>query len=99
VRLLSELQHPSIVSYVESFLDNEKQNMCIIMGYAEGGDLTSFLKHKKSVKLSEREIMYHFVQMALALLYMHDKNILHRDLKTQNIFIKHGLIQLGDFGK
>lgn len=98
VRLLTELEHPGIVSHVESFIDGDKQHMCIVMGYCEGGDLAAYLKHKKGVAMRETEILYHFVQMALSLQYMHEKSILHRDLKTQNIFIKNGLIQLGDFG-
>ena len=45
-----------------------------------------------------------FVQIVMALRYVHQQNILHRDLKTQNIFIsrgrdgKMGLVKLGDFG-
>jgi serine/threonine protein kinase len=103
VALLTKLQHPGIVEHIESFTDKPKENMCIVMGYCEGGDLSQFLKHKsqqlgKDGKLSEKEVLYHFIQMALSLNYMHEQNILHRDLKTQNIFIKNGLIQLGDFG-
>lgn len=96
VRLLSQLDHPGIVSLRESFVDNE-QHLCIVMDYCEGGDLSAFFKARKT-RLSENEIIYHFIQMCLALSYMHDKNILHRDLKTQNIFLREGHIQLGDFG-
>ncbi len=98
VQLLTALEHPGIVSHIESFIDGDKQHMCIVMSYCEGGDLAAYLKHKKGVAMSETEICYHFVQMALALLFMHEKNILHRDLKTQNIFVRNGLMQLGDFG-
>lgn len=96
VRLLSELEHPGIVSLRESFIDDE-QHLCIVMDYCEGGDLTAYFKARKS-RLTEAEIIFHFIQMCLSLSYMHDKNILHRDLKTQNIFLRDGLIQLGDFG-
>lgn len=85
VRLLSELEHPGIVEHVESFIDADKAHMCIVMAFCEGGDLAAYLKHKKGVPMREGEVLYHFVQMALALLFMHEKNILHRDLKTQNV--------------
>jgi hypothetical protein len=49
-----------------------------LTGYCEGGDLGAYLKHKKGILLREPEVLYHFVQMALALHYMHEKNILHR---------------------
>jgi NIMA (never in mitosis gene a)-related kinase len=37
-------------------------------------------------------------QITLSLLALHSKSILHRDIKTQNIFIKGGVLKLGDFG-
>ena len=36
------------------------------------------------------------VQMSLALLYLHERKILHRDMKTQNIFLKNGKVRLYD---
>jgi len=98
IRLLSELEHPCIVSYMESFIDRPTETLCVIMAFCDGGDLTAFLKHKKDVKMSEGEVLYHFVQLCLALEYMHFKSILHRDLKTQNVFIQNGMLKLGDFG-
>jgi NIMA (never in mitosis gene a)-related kinase len=48
---------------------------------------------------TEDQILDWFVQMALAIKHIHDKKILHRDLKTQNIFMtQSGQIKIGDFG-
>lgn len=48
---------------------------------------------------SEEQILDWFVQICLALQYVHDSKVLHRDLKTQNIFLtKNGTVKLGDFG-
>ncbi len=100
VRLLNDLSHPSIVAHIESFIDANKSNMCIVLSYCEGGDLAQYIKHaqKKNIHLKEEEILLFFTQMCLALNFMHEKNILHRDLKTANIFLKNGLVKLGDFG-
>eukprot|EP00466_Bigelowiella_natans_P011990 jgi/Bigna1/52279/estExt_Genewise1Plus.C_70002 len=98
VQLLSELAHPGIVEYVESFITLDQRNLCIVMGYCEGGDLTSFLKKRRGRHLPEKDIINLFVQITLALHFVHTRNILHRDLKSQNIFLKDGMVQLGDFG-
>lgn len=71
------------------------------MDYADGGDLyKQITQQKKQGSLfSEDQIMEWFVQICLAIKYIHDKKILHRDLKTQNIFLtKSNHIKLGDFG-
>ncbi|XP_066920931.1 serine/threonine-protein kinase Nek4-like [Clytia hemisphaerica] len=100
VEILSKLRHPNIVSYKESFQTNDG-HLAIIMGYCEGGDLYTKLKKqaKQGEFLTETQIVEWFVQIAMALQYMHDRNILHRDLKTQNIFLtKSKIIKLGDLG-
>ena len=59
------------------------------------------LKNKNKIEklMPENQILDWFVQMALAIKHIHDHKILHRDLKTQNIFMnKSGQIKLGDFG-
>jgi serine/threonine protein kinase len=98
IQLLQSLEHPGIVEYVESFQLPKSSMLCIVMAFCEGGDLTNFVKKQRSMKLAEKDVLDYFVQMALALHYMHSRNILHRDLKTQNIFLKNGFLKLGDFG-
>lgn len=100
IKLLKDLKHPFIISYKGSFIDKFRF-LCIVMDYADGGDLyKQITQQKKQGSLfSEDQIMEWFVQICLAIKYIHDKKILHRDLKTQNIFLtKSNHIKLGDFG-
>nr|XP_054751079.1 serine/threonine-protein kinase Nek4-like isoform X2 [Lytechinus pictus] len=97
-KLLSKLRHPNIVSYKDSF-ESEEGFLYIVMGFCDGGDLYTRLKQQKTVALEERQVVEWFVQIAMALQYMHERNILHRDLKTQNIFLtKSKIIKVGDLG-
>eukprot|EP00158_Paraphelidium_tribonemae_P003582 Partr_v1_DN26237_c1_g1_i7_m48028 putative NIMA-related kinase len=67
----------------------------------EGGTLHDYISHQKQY-LPEREILYLFCQIALALHHVHRHNILHRDLKTTNILISGNgpgkVLKIGDFG-
>ena len=80
--LLSQLHHPNIVSYKESFQDSHGV-LHIVMGYCERGDLSSRLKAYGQQLLPESQVVEWFVQIALALQYLHERNILHRDLKVR----------------
>lgn len=97
VKVLEELKHPNIVSYKDSFFDSENF-FNIVMIYCDGGDIYNKIRSAKGKHFPENEIIDYIVQLGLALSYVHDKKILHRDLKTQNIFIKDGKIRIGDFG-
>lgn len=97
VRLLQDLKHPNIVSYKDSFCDRENFYN-IVMIYCEGGDFYNKIRNAKGKHFPENDIIDWIVQLGLALSYIHDKKILHRDLKTQNIFLKDGKIRIGDFG-
>ncbi|XP_016107395.1 serine/threonine-protein kinase Nek4 isoform X2 [Sinocyclocheilus grahami] len=97
-QLLSQLKHPNIVTYRESW-EGEDCQLYIVMGFCEGGDLYRRLKQQKGELLPERQVVEWFVQIAMALQYLHEKHILHRDLKTQNIFLtKTDIIKVGDLG-
>ncbi|XP_067885372.1 serine/threonine-protein kinase Nek1 isoform X2 [Heterodontus francisci] len=97
VAVLANMKHPNIVQYKESF----EENGClyIVMDYCEGGDLFKCINAQKGILFPEDQILDWFVQICLALKHVHDRKILHRDIKSQNIFLtKDGTVQLGDFG-
>ncbi|XP_021939343.1 serine/threonine-protein kinase Nek8-like isoform X2 [Zootermopsis nevadensis] len=96
VQVLSSLDHPNIISYFGSF---ERDGVLMIkMEYADGGTLAQMLS-RRARRLDEREIIMLFRQIVAAIRYMHDHNILHRDLKTANVFLnKDNTIKVGDFG-
>jgi NIMA (never in mitosis gene a)-related kinase len=81
VKLLSELHHPFIVAYRESFLEGEV--LCIVMQYCDGGDLTTLIKLQDGQFFPEEQILDWFIQLCLALRYIHQRRIIHRDLKCQ----------------
>jgi NIMA (never in mitosis gene a)-related kinase len=98
-QLLKDLNHVNIVSYRCSFVD--KDVLIIIMEFCEMGDLSYHVKKKRSKNesFSETEIMNWFVQICMALEYVHRRRVLHRDLKSQNVFLTaNNTIKLGDFG-
>ncbi|XP_039984827.1 serine/threonine-protein kinase Nek1 isoform X2 [Xiphias gladius] len=97
VAVLAKMSHPNIVQYKESF--EEGGCLYIVMDYCEGGDLFKKINSQKGILFSEEQILAWFVQICLALKHVHDRKILHRDIKSQNIFLtKDGTVQLGDFG-
>ncbi|XP_010388257.1 serine/threonine-protein kinase Nek4 isoform X2 [Corvus cornix cornix] len=97
-QLLSQLRHPNIVTYRESW-QGDDGHLYIVMGFCEGGDLYHKLKEQKGKLLPENQVVEWFVQIAMALQYLHEKHILHRDLKTQNIFLtRTNIIKVGDLG-
>ena len=99
--ILARLRHPNIVTFWESFSETQKgvSYLCIVMEFADGGDLSTLIKNKRNQLMSETEALRLFVQISLAMKHVHDRKILHRDLKAQNIFLTSaGIIKLGDFG-
>jgi NIMA (never in mitosis gene a)-related kinase len=88
-----------VIGYKEAFFDEKSQTLCIVMEFADGGDLyQKILEHqKRGSNFSEREIWQVLCQMVAGLKALHDKNILHRDLKCANIFLnRDGTVKLGD---
>uniref|UniRef100_A0A672H2K2 non-specific serine/threonine protein kinase n=1 Tax=Salarias fasciatus TaxID=181472 RepID=A0A672H2K2_SALFA len=97
-QVLKLLNHPNIIEYYENFLEDKA--LMIAMEYAPGGTLADYIQKRCNSLLDEDTILHFFVQILLALYHVHNKLILHRDLKTQNILLdKHQMIvKIGDFG-
>lgn len=76
-------------------------DLCLVMAHCEGGDLFAHAKalRKAGKAVEEDKAWQWLVQLLLALSYCHSKKILHRDVKTQNVFLtRDGRALLGDFG-
>lgn len=97
VEVLSQMKHPNIITYHKSF--EEIGNLYIVTDYCDGGDLYTKIRGQKGTYFEEDQILDWFVQICLAIKHVHDRRILHRDIKTQNIFLtSSGIAKLGDFG-
>lgn len=95
VNVFSKLHHPNIISYHGSFVRGEV--LFIEMEYADEGNLAQVISETEEY-LPERYVLNVFEQVSSAISYMHGENILHRDLKTANVFLKRGIVKIGDFG-
>ena len=69
----------------------------IVMAYCEGGDLCRYLRQKEE-ELDEQQLVEWLVQICMALQYLHHRNILHRDLKTQDWVRKRIRLHLNKMG-
>ncbi|XP_032998645.1 serine/threonine-protein kinase Nek3 isoform X1 [Lacerta agilis] len=95
--LLAKMKHPNIVAYLESF--EADGHLYIVMEYCDDGDLMQKIKLRKGKLFPEDTILNWFAQMCLGVKYIHDKRVLHRDIKSKNIFLtQNGKVKLGDFG-
>ena len=95
--LLSQIKSTYVVKYLDSFEENN--NLNIVMEYCDGGDLEKLINDKKKFPLEEDLIWKLFIQIAIGLTAIHNLKILHRDLKTSNIFLTKDLkIKIGDLG-
>ena len=89
VRILASVNHPNVIGYKEAFWDDSGSTLNIVMEYADDGDLHTKIEHmeKEGGFFSEDTIWNYSIQMIEGLKALHDKKIMHRDLKSANIFL------------
>ncbi|KNG75424.1 other/NEK protein kinase [Plasmodium falciparum IGH-CR14] len=99
VELLSKLNHPFIVKYIESYIEGD--TLRIVMKHCKGGDLYHYIQNKKkqNTPIKEKRILIWLTQILTALKFLHSNHILHRDMKSLNILIDSDKrVRLCDFG-
>jgi len=99
VRILASVKSNFVISYKEAFFDEKESFLGLVMEYADNGDLyQKIVQYKKSGNfLEESDIWRVFIQLVKGLKALHDLKILHRDLKSANVFLfKDGSAKLGD---
>lgn len=99
--VLKQLRHPNIIRCLGYFWEFSSESLVIVLEYANRGDLQSELQARKQAgqHFSDEEVWNVLAQVLLGLSYIHAKGIVHRDIKSLNLFLTDtGMVKLGDFG-
>lgn len=99
VTILKSFKHPNIVQYYDHFF----KHGCfyIVMEYATQGTLYEYLSELKPNYLNLQKVMCYFSQILMAIHHIHSKKVIHRDLKSENVFLSgsmRDIVKIGDFG-
>lgn len=96
LKFLTRLRHRHIVQFLGAC--TTPPNLCIIMDYCDKGSLYGYL-HNMNKAFSPFKALKWMSECAKGLVYLHSKEIIHRDIKSGNLLIDEGgSIKLGDFG-
>ena len=99
IRILASINDKNVISYKEAFFDEKDSSLGIVMEYANKGDLFQLITERKKTKnyFTEQEVWKVFIQLLKGLKALHDLKILHRDIKSANVFLfEGGICKLGD---
>ena len=85
---MASVQHPNVIAYKQAFIDEPSSNLCLVMEYANSGDLSQRVKNMRSKDqmFQEEVILKILTQMCLGILALHSLRIMHRDLKVSYFY-------------
>lgn len=97
IRLMERLRHPNIVVFHEA-LDTSKQ-IYLVMEFVGGGSMHHFLKKRPGRRTDDTTAKRLFFQVCQGIRYLHDRHIVHRDVKLENLLLdEQGTVKIIDFG-
>ncbi|KAI1915325.1 Protein kinase [Ophidiomyces ophidiicola] len=95
--VMKDSQHPNIVNYLDSFLQEQNNELWVVMEYMEGGPLTDVIDNNAHIQ--EDQIAAICYETCKGLAHLHSQSIIHRDIKSDNVLLDRvGNVKITDFG-
>eukprot|EP00002_Diphylleia_rotans_P025751 TRINITY_DN5105_c0_g1_i2.p1 TRINITY_DN5105_c0_g1~~TRINITY_DN5105_c0_g1_i2.p1 ORF type:complete len:617 (-),score=133.61 TRINITY_DN5105_c0_g1_i2:646-2496(-) len=99
INIMKKFTHANIVHCYAFFIDPRQEMLSLVLEYCSKGDMYECIQRQNGKHFTERDILIWFHQMLLGLDHIHKEKIIHRDIKTKNIFLtKYNVVKIGDFG-
>ncbi|CCE66285.1 hypothetical protein TPHA_0P01270 [Tetrapisispora phaffii CBS 4417] len=103
ILVMKDSRHKNIVNFLEAYLKTE-DDLWVVMEYMEGGSLTDIIENSPADEsinspLTESQIAYIVRETCQGLKFLHDRHIIHRDIKSDNVLLDtQGRVKITDFG-
>ncbi|EAW12496.1 serine/threonine protein kinase CLA4 [Aspergillus clavatus NRRL 1] len=95
--VMKDSQHANIVNFLDSFLQEQSNELWVVMEFMEGGALTDVIDNNPVIQ--EDQIATICAETCRGLAHLHGQNIIHRDIKSDNVLLdRAGHVKITDFG-
>lgn len=96
IDMMTSIKHDNIVNYLECFIIKGNTTLWLVMEYLDGGSLSNVAFY---TSMQEFQVAHIVNECLKGLSYLHDNNIIHRDVKSDNVLLGfNGAVKLTDFG-
>ena len=93
---MRDCRHPNVCSFHDAFLVNGQTELWVVLDFMDGGDLTGIID---AWPIDERQNALICRETTAGLAFLHGRNIIHRDIKSDNVLVSaSGAIKITDFG-